>query len=187
MTPTYAALSPSATATSTTSHGRDVSSVRHEPPLTSSYGLGVRNEPTSKGMAFATLLRTARTERGLTQGDVIANTSVSRSTYLRWESGDAQLPNIDQVRDVCLYLGIRPTVAAVALGLLTEEELGYLFDPIVVEIGEILFDPSTSPAARAALRHSLDAALRLWRMAVAMPEPIEPSGESLRRRQQKAR
>ena len=167
--------------------------MRHESAMASGYGLGVRNEPGSKGMAFAALLRTARTERGLKQGDVIANTSVSRSTYLRWEAGDAQLPNIDQVRDVCLYLGIKTPAAAVALGLCTEEELGLpapadepQFDPVAVEIGKILSDPSTSPAARAALKHSLDAALTLWRMAVAMPEPIEPSGRSLSRRQQKA-
>jgi hypothetical protein len=41
----------------------------------------------------------------------------------RWEAGDARRPDPEQVRAVCLALGIDPRQAAVALGYLTAEEI----------------------------------------------------------------
>lgn len=148
--------------------------------LTGGYGPAMREDASREGAAFATLLRETRTERRLLQEDVIRGTSVSRSTYLRWEAGDVGRPEPKQVREVCLFLGINPRRAAVALGLCTNDELDLppdepKYEPVVVEIGQILADSSIPDAARAALRHALDAALNLWRMAVSMPEPKEPA------------
>ena len=153
-------------------------------PATSGYVLAVREGESSEGAAFAALLRAARTTKGLTQDDVIKSTSLSRSTYLRWEGGEAPRPDLKQVREVCLFLDINPREASVALGLCTNYELGLPppepeFDPVTLEIGRILADPSQPAASRAALTHALESALVLWRMAVAMPQPTEPRGSDL--------
>ena len=155
--------------------------------MTSSYRDGMRDDVSAEGAAFATLLRDARKQRGLTQDDVIRDTNVSRSTYLRWEGGGAERPDLPSVRMVCVYLGIHPGFAAIALGLMTREELGLppqekQLDPVVVEIGTILADDGQTAGARAALRKMLHSALEIWRSAVNMPEPKEPRGEDLMRR-----
>lgn len=158
--------------------------------MTSSYGDGMRDDVSAEGAAFATLLRDARSNRGLTQDDVIRATSVSRSTYLRWESGGVERPELKQVRDVCVFLGIHPGYAAIALGLMTREELGLppeQFDPVVVEAGAILADDSQPASSRAALKHMLQAALGMWREATRMPEPKEPRGADLVRRRRPVR
>lgn len=153
--------------------------------MTSSYGDGMRDDVSSEGAAFATLLREARKEQGLTQDDVIIATRISRSTYLRWEGGGVDRPDLKQVRDVCKFLGVNPGYAAIALGLMTREDLDLppeQFDPVVVEAGKILADDSHPAGSRAALRKMLHAALDLWREAAGMPEPKEPRGADLVRR-----
>src|SRR5688500_2783132 len=124
---------------------QDVPNVRHGHSAASGYGAAVREHISAEGAAFATLLREQRAERSVTQDDVIAAASVSRSTYLRWESGDIGRPDWKQVREVCVFLGFHPGLAAIALGLLTRDELGMppeepTYAPEVVEIGRILAD-----------------------------------------------
>ncbi|MBB4747772.1 helix-turn-helix domain-containing protein [Actinoplanes lobatus] len=147
----------------------------------------MRDDVTPEGAAFAELLRSARKDAGLLQDDVIQRSGVSRSTYLRWEAGDGVRPDLRYVRKVCQVLGINPRRAAIALGLVTPADLDLApdeseYDPMVVEINRVLADASVPDAARAALRHTLDAAMNLWRTAVAMPEPHEPRGADLARR-----
>jgi transcriptional regulator with XRE-family HTH domain len=172
-------------------HGRDVSSMRRRGGDTSGYAGDVREDSTPEGVAFASLLRAARTDRQLLQDDVIRNTRLSRSTYLRWEAGGAQRPDFKQVRDVCVYLGIDPRRAAISLGLFTSEELDMAedlrFDPLVIEVGRMLADESIPEQTRAALRHAIDAAVSLWFTAASMAAPVEPSGAELARRRSRRR
>ncbi|WP_231953636.1 helix-turn-helix transcriptional regulator [Actinoplanes derwentensis] len=150
----------------------------------------MRNEVSAEGSAFATLLRDARRNRGETQDDVILATGVSRSTYLRWEAGGVDSPNLKQVRDVCRFLGIHPGHAGIALGLMSREDLGLSpepFDPVVVKAGTILADENQPARARAALRKALQAALDMWRAAADLPEPKEPRGADLMPRRRNIR
>lgn len=76
-----------------------------------------------RGQAFASLLITARQRRGWTQDQLVKNTGISRSTIIRWESGEAARPDPDHVRAVCTALDIDQRDALVALGYLTAEEV----------------------------------------------------------------
>lgn len=188
MKPNFAALQALIAPQAVRCHDGNVSPLIHRVSGTSGYGLDVRDAETPEGTAFADLLRAGRAAAtpALKQDDVINNTSVSRSTYLRWEGGDvSSRPDLKQVREVCLFIGINPTQAAVALGLCTADEINPSpsepeFDPVALEIGRILADRS-HPESHAALTRALESAVSLWRMAVAMPEPHEPGRSELTR------
>lgn len=77
-----------------------------------------------RGQQFGRLIREARLNGGLTQDALVAESGVSRSTILRWERGEAERPDPEQVRAVCRVLRIDPVKAAVALGYITAEEAG---------------------------------------------------------------
>ncbi|MEU7980547.1 helix-turn-helix transcriptional regulator [Micromonospora sp. NPDC049081] len=110
-----------------------------------------------RGKAFAALIRDARTRLGWTQDQLVERSPVSRSTLLRWESGDASRPEPEQVRAVCLVLGIDPREAAVALGYITAEELHPSTElrerlpEDLEEVVEILRDPRVPSVAKEAL------------------------------------
>lgn len=167
------------------SHLRDVSRTRLSASPSSGYGDRVPAIST-EGAALATLLKESRKRRGVSAEEVIDATSVSRATYFRWEAGEVSSPNLRQLREVLLFLRVPPALAGIALGLLTPEDLAIepaeQFDPAVVEIGRILADDLLPASSRAALHHSLQAALNLWRAATSMPEPKEPRGADLVRR-----
>jgi transcriptional regulator with XRE-family HTH domain len=142
------------------------------------------------GEEFGQLLREARVRQQLRQEDVWSpHTPVARATYRRWESGDVESPTLSDVRAVCLFLGINPARAAIALGLTTLGEVAELFsngagdglDDIIWQIGDILRDPKTPLPQRKALRHAVHGAFGMWQSAVSMTEPQEPSGEELTR------
>ncbi|MFY1686576.1 helix-turn-helix domain-containing protein [Plantactinospora sp. WMMB782] len=78
--------------------------------------------------AFAELLRRARTQAGLRQEDVARTAGVPLRTISRWEAGVPVNPQSDEVRAVCIALHIPPIRAAVALGILDEEDY-----PLAVE------------------------------------------------------
>jgi transcriptional regulator with XRE-family HTH domain len=191
---------------------REVSLLRPLTSLISGYGVGMR-DASPGSTAFATLLKEARKARGVGPLEVINATSVNKSTYFRWEAGEVASPNLLQVREVCLFLRIPPTLAGIALGLLTPEDLAA--DPVLVEIGTVLAGPlpaasrtalrraledapvivqicqtmatTMAPNARAAMARALDGALSMWQAAIAMEPPREPSGAELVRRARTAR
>lgn len=94
----------------------------HRERLTSTYR--VRMPPDERGKAFAQLITDARHRKGWRQEDVVAASGISRRNLSRWETGLAERPDPDQVRAVCLALGIDPRLAAVALGYLSPDEVG---------------------------------------------------------------
>jgi transcriptional regulator with XRE-family HTH domain len=102
---------------------RHVSGATQTTALINAYRLRVPANDNPRGEAFANLIREARRAKNWTQDKLVDESGVSRSTILRWESGDASRPDPDQVRAVCLALGIDPRRAAVALGYLTPEEI----------------------------------------------------------------
>lgn len=108
----------------------------------------VPGPPTNnRGEVFAALIREGRRRLGLTQDALVERSGVSRSTILRWESGDASRPDSEQVRAVCQALGIDPRRAAVALGYLEPEDLNPPNEPReplapdLEEVVEMLQDP----------------------------------------------
>jgi transcriptional regulator with XRE-family HTH domain len=107
--------------------------------------------------AFANLIKEGRRRRGWRQEDLVAASGVSRRTLTRWEGGDAERPDLDQVRAVCIALGIRPIDAAIALGLLNSDEIDQppgpvrAADPIGDEIADVLQDTRVPAAAKEAL------------------------------------
>lgn len=137
-------------------HARDVAQVTQTDPFPNTYRHDVPSPTNPRGAAFAALLREARRERGWTQDTLVEASGVSRSTILRWEGGDASRPDPDQVRAVCLALGIDPLRAAVALGYLTPEDLRPSgeprrpLDPTQEEVLDILQDPEVPAAEKAA-------------------------------------
>ena len=134
------------------------------------------------GDAFAALLPEARNRRKVSQDEVIAATSVSRSTYLRWERGGyIGRPIPRQVTEVCRFLSINPVLAAVALGFGTPDDYERFSAPqdhpdaVLAEIARTFSDDTVPEAGRAALRHAVNGAYEAWRMAMAMHVPQEPA------------
>ncbi len=129
---------------------RDVSGMMQTRATHGAYRVRVPQQPNPRGEAFGALVREARREAGMTQEELVDRSGVSRSTILRWESGDASRPDPDQVRALCLALGVDPRRAAVALGYLSPEDLdlpgGPTLDPKVAEAVRLLEDPRI-PAA----------------------------------------
>jgi transcriptional regulator with XRE-family HTH domain len=134
---------------------RDVPDVGVAGELTGPYGHPVaRVNP--RGEAFGALLRTSRQKAKLTQDEVVERSGISRSTYLRWEAGDAIRTDPDKVRAVCHVLGIDHRQALVALGYLdpadvTPAEAGRPLHPDLEEIIDILQDPRVPSVAKEAL------------------------------------
>lgn len=136
---------------------RNVSGTTQTTSLTSTYGHRVPANDNPRGEAFANLIREGRRAKGWTQDRLVDESGVSRSTVLRWEAGDASRPDPDQVRAVCLALGIDPRRAAVALGYLTSDEVaamdsrGHPLSEEEEEILAILRDPQVPSAEKAPL------------------------------------
>mgnify|MGYP001468006830 CR=1 FL=1 len=76
-----------------------------------------------RGAAFARLILNARLKRGLTKATVVKRSGVSRSTYLRWEAGEATAPYPEHIRAVCRVLGVDHLQALKALGYLSDDTL----------------------------------------------------------------
>jgi len=111
--------------------------------------------PDDRGQAFAALMRDARKRAGLTQRQVIEQSGViAKTTLVRWESGDAERPDPDQVRALCRFYGINPGLAAIALGYLEPADLevdlkpGRKLDPAILEVISALEDPRLSDARK---------------------------------------
>jgi transcriptional regulator with XRE-family HTH domain len=136
------------------SYARPVTHVAHREALTSIYGVPMPVD--DRGKAFAKLIIDGRQKRSWRQDDLVAASGVSRRLLTRWEGGEAERPDPEKVRAVCLALGIDPREAAVALGYLTEDEIAPAkparpLDPEEQEILEILRDPTVPSAEKAPL------------------------------------
>lgn len=109
---------------------------------------GANGDTRSRGERFGHAIRAAREAKGWTQDDLVERSGISRATLLRWESGNAQNPDAENVRRVFIALGINPREAAVLLGYVTREEIALgpepqrVFDKTTEEVIEILEDPS---------------------------------------------
>lgn len=126
----------------------------HRKPVTSTYGVPMPAE--DRGKAFARLIIDGRQKRGWRQEDLVAASGVSRRLLTRWEGGEAERPDPEKVRAVCLALGIDPREAAVALGYLTPDEIGPMsprppLEPDEEEILAILRNPKIPSHQKAAL------------------------------------
>lgn len=126
---------------------------RHATNGQNGYLVPVPNDASERGAAFAALIREARHRAGLTQEDIFGSGVVSKSTLVRWESGRAERPDPDQVRELCQFLHIDPTEAAIALGYLTREDVRppageAIRDPAVLRAIEALEDPRLSGAEK---------------------------------------
>lgn len=103
-------------------YARHVTYLAHRESLTSTYRVPM--SPDERGKAFAKLIIEGRHRKGWRQEDLVAASGISRRNLSRWENGLAERPDPDQVRAVCLALGIDPRLAAVALGYLSPDEVG---------------------------------------------------------------
>jgi transcriptional regulator with XRE-family HTH domain len=105
-----------------------------------------------RGKAFAKLIIEGRRVRGWRQEDLVAASGVSRRLLTRWEGGEAERPDPDKVRAVCVALGIDPRRAAVALGYLSADEVENpqpaKRSPTIEEVIEILEDPEIPDAKK---------------------------------------
>lgn len=135
----------------------DVSHVTQTTPHRRAYRPPVPGPPpNNRGEAFAALIREGRHNVGLTQDALVERSGVSRSTILRWESGDASRPEPEQVRAVCRALGLDPRRAAVALGYLEPEDLNPPNEPRapldanLEEVVTLLQDPGIPTAQKEA-------------------------------------
>lgn len=120
---------------------------RHATDGQNGYVDAVPNETNERGSAFAALIRDKRLHLGLTQEDVFSTGVISKSTLVRWETGRAERPDPDQVRDLCVFLRIDPAEAAIALGYLRREDVTPRDqergrDPAIMRAIEALEDPN---------------------------------------------
>lgn len=94
-----------------------------------------RDTADSGGERLARLLRNAREDRGWTQDQLVEAArdvmrqqgidapTLGRQTIVRYESGRAARPAPQELRAVCIALGVDPREAAIALGYLTREDV----------------------------------------------------------------
>jgi transcriptional regulator with XRE-family HTH domain len=141
----------------------------------------VRDVEPTEGVTFGTLLKTTRKARGMTQDELIESSGVSRATILRWEKG-ARHQAIDPllVRQACRALDLDPREAAIALGLLTREELGLPPAAAPVDVAlepaaRLLADPQIPDAAKAQLRTVLESAVTFWYEQLGVRRPAQRS------------
>lgn len=93
------------------------------------------------GETFGDLISNARKAKQWSQEDLERASGVSRSTISRWERNQADRPEPEHIRSACRALDIDPRRAAVALGYLSAEEVGFTSPtgpPVDPEIEEAL-------------------------------------------------
>lgn len=133
---------------------------------------------------FATWLRKAREDSGWTKTqaiEAVAEVGIKERTYTHWESGTIAKPDPRQVRKSCLRLGIDPREAAVALGIVTREEMDLppAQPPVPTTIRNVLslLRAAQVPddAKKSLLRH-IQGAVDFWAEQLGVPRPPrEPS------------
>jgi hypothetical protein len=75
---------------------------------------------------FARWLRKTRLDAGwpkIAATQALAEVGIKERTYFRWESGEIAKPDPREVRKACLRLGFDTREAAIALGIVTRQEL----------------------------------------------------------------
>jgi transcriptional regulator with XRE-family HTH domain len=135
---------------------------------------------TDHGSTFGTLLRDARQTLGLTQDDVVAQSTVSRSTYLRWEKGVTTAPEPWLVRDVCQVLRLSPVDAAISLGYVTHEEVKHPprdpvmpLEPVLAKLARVFADQNVPDRAKKNLRKGLTSLFEFWLDAFRYKTPVD--------------
>lgn len=134
-------------------HARYVAGAERTVSASSAYRRGV-SPANPRGAAFGALIREARLRAQMTQEELVDRSGVSRSTILRWESGEANRPDPDQVRAAARALNVDPIRAAIALGYISADDLGDRtttrpLSPEIADVVRILEDP-TVPASQKA-------------------------------------
>jgi hypothetical protein len=133
---------------------------------------------------FATWLRQARIDASWTKTDAIAAVSevgIKERTYNHWEAGSIEKPNPREVRRACLRLGLDPREAAVALGIVTRDdlELGPPIPPppaVVRNILAVLKMDKLEEKQKANFVRHIEAAMNLWAETLGVDLPVrEPS------------
>jgi transcriptional regulator with XRE-family HTH domain len=136
----------------------DVAGVRHDAPEPVPYlqvMTQVRDTGDTPGRRFANLIRQARLKKGWTQEELGEQSQVGRQTIIRYESGRAVNPDPEQVRAVCLALGVDPREAPIALGFFSRAEMGLpprrtSEDKSIDEVIDILQNPEVPDAEKMA-------------------------------------
>ena len=127
-------------------------------------------------------LRRARTDAGwakIAATEALAEVGIQQRTYFRWESGDIAKPDPREVRKVCLRLGLDVRDAAVALGILTREELELppAPPPMPRTISNILYflrAPQIPDPAKKQLLHHIQGAVDFWAQQLGVKSLREP-------------
>lgn len=97
-------------------------------------------EPVRSVGDFAEFILAARQRKGWTLHELAQRSGVPVAVLSRWESGRTLDPHPDQVRAVCLALGVDPRLAAVTLGHLAPEHASQAPDFTVEELVGMLKD-----------------------------------------------
>jgi len=142
-------------------------------------------EPHNTDDTFAMWLRRARIEAGwakIAATEALAEVDINPRTYFRWESGDIVKPDPREVRKACLRLGLDVREAAVALGILTREELDLppAPPPMPRTIRNILYflraPQVPEPAKRQLLQH-IQGAVDFWAQQLGVKSLREPRAD----------
>lgn len=145
---------------------------------------GDRDEPQTGDDTFASWLRRARSDAGwgkMAATEALADVGIRERTYFRWESGDIVKPDPAEIRKACLVLGIDPREAAIALGIVTREEMDLppAPPPVPATIRNVLSllraEQVPEEAKKSLLRH-IQGAVDFWAEQLGVPRPPrEPS------------
>lgn len=144
-------------------------------------------DPPAAGDTFAMWLRGARIDAGwakiaATEALAELKPPILERTYFRWESGDIASPNPAQVRRACLRLGLDPREAAVALGIVSRQELELppAPPPMPREVRNILYllrAPEVPDPAKKQLLHHLQGAVDFWAQQLGVRSLREPRAD----------
>lgn len=143
--------------------------------------------PDGPGKELATLIRDARTAKGLTQEALEALSGVSRQTINTYERGRALEPRADTVRQLLLALGVDPREGPVALGFLSRDEANLpaeriLLDPVLADVHQMVNNDSIPKRHRENLLRAVKAAFDVWVDMARIPASKEPGGPRHRAR-----
>lgn len=143
-----------------------------------------RDEPQTGDDTFASWLRRARSDAGwgkMAATEALAEVGIRERTYFRWESGDIVKPDPAEIRKACLVLGIDPREAAIALGIVTREEMDLPPAPPAVpstirNVLSLLRAEQVPEEAKKSLLRHIQGAVDFWAEQLGVPRPPrEPS------------
>jgi hypothetical protein len=133
---------------------------------------------------FARWLRRARVEAGwgkLQAVEALAEVGIKERAYFRWESGEISKPDPRQVRKACLRLKLDTREAAIALGIVTRDELDLPapapMEPVLADAARMLASDDIPQPSKENLRFLIEKTIGFTYATLGLRQPPMAAAE----------